>query len=137
MKPGGHINDNLGLTDCTWTSCIFTSPDWGVVGDPNDDPHKDYDDVDQFGPERIWMADPEVGTYTVFVEHWGTGLATSDGFAMIDVGGTIVTVNMTDLAPQHVWTVATIDWPSGVVTPSQTVFDCGASWSAGCTATLP
>src|SRR5687768_3351479 len=28
VKPGGRIND--ALTDCTWTTCIYSSPDWGV-----------------------------------------------------------------------------------------------------------
>lgn len=136
VKPGGQINDVA--TDCTWTSCVYASPDWGAVGDPADDPHKDYDDTDQFGPERIWLANPEPGTYTVLVEHWGTGLPESDGSVTIEVAGLpLVTVSMNDLAPQHVWTAATITWPSGVVTPSQDVFDCSAEWSGGCTATMP
>ena len=135
VKPGGSINDNA--TDCTWTSCVSASPDWGVLGDPVDDPHKDFDDVDQFGPERVWLANPEAGTYTVLVEHWGTGLPESDGSVTLDVGGQIVSVSMSDLAPQHVWTAARIAWPSGTITPTQDVFDCTASWAGGCTATLP
>lgn len=135
VKPSGRINDNA--TDCTWTSCVGHSPDWGAVGDPVDDPHKDYDNTGEYGPERIWMADPEVGTYTVLVEHWGAGQSGSSGYVTVDIDGTVTTVSMNGLAPQHVWTVATIEWPSGVVTPSQAVFDCSASWSSGCTAPLP
>ncbi len=135
VKPGGRINDSL--TDCTWTTCIWTSPDWGVAGDAADDPHKDFDDVDQFGPERIWLAGPETGTYTVLVEHWGTGSPDSDGTITLEVDGQVMTLPKENLPPQHVWTVATIDWPSAVVTPSDAVFDCTASWSGGCTAELP
>jgi hypothetical protein len=136
VKPGGQINDNA--TDCTWTSCVTASPDWGAAGDPADDPHKDYDDLDQYGPERIWLAFPEPGTYTIYVEHWGTGFPESDGTVTIGVvGQPLVTVSMMNLAPQHVWTVGTITWPSGIVTPSQDVYDCTATWDFGCPAILP
>ena len=83
------------------------------------------------------MADPEVGTYTVMVEHWGAGQPGSSGHVTVDVGGNVTTVDMNGLASHHVWTVATIVWPSGVVTPSQVTFDCSTSWSSGCTAQLP
>ncbi len=134
VKPGGRIND--AVTDCTWTTCITASPDWGVMGDPADDPHKDIDDEDAFGPENIWLAGPETGRYTVLVEHWGPGTP-SDGFVTLNVGGQVVTVAMQDLTSHFVWTVATIDWPGGTITPSQSVFDCTASWTGGCTAQLP
>lgn len=135
VKPGGRIND--ALTDCTWTTCIYSSPDWGTTGDSFDDPHKDIDDVDQLGPERIWLADPEAGTFTVMVEHWGAGSADTDGYVEIMVGTDVVTVPMENLPSHHVWTAATIDLPSGVVTTHQTVYDCSADWSAGCLAPLP
>ena len=74
----------------------------------------------------------------MLVEHWGTGTPDSDGTVTIDVTGQAsITLSMMDLAPQHVWTVATIAWPSGVITPSTSVFDCTAAWSGGCTAALP
>lgn len=136
IKQGGQINDNA--TDCTWTSCISGSPDWGVQSDDSDDPHKDVDDTDAYGPENIWLAKPETGTYTVMVEHWGTGTPQSDGQVMINLAGKPpVVVSMENLAPRHVWTVATIDWPAGVVTTSQDVYDCSGSWNSGCTADIP
>jgi uncharacterized protein YfaP (DUF2135 family) len=136
IKPGGHINDNA--TDCTWTSCIGSSPDWGVLGDPADNPHKDIDNTGAYGPENIWLAGPEPGTYTVMVEHWNSGGSPlSDGFVTLNVAGKVYTIAIQDLAPSHVWTAATIDWPSGTVTTSQTIYDCSANWSSGCKAVIP
>lgn len=135
VKPGGQINDNA--TDCTWTSCIYTSPDWGIMGDASDDPHKDIDDTDTHGPERIWQADPENGVFTVLVEHWGSGSDEADGHVKILAGGVETTVYMENLRSHHVWTVATIELPSGVVTTTDAVYDCSANWSAGCLTPLP
>jgi len=136
IKPGGHINDNA--TDCTWTSCIGSSPDWGVIGDATDNPHKDIDNTGAYGPENIWLAGPEAGTYTVMVEHWNAaGSPLSDGFVTLNVAGQSYTIAIQDLAPDHVWTAATIDWPSGVVTTSQAIHDCSANWSSGCRDVIP
>jgi uncharacterized protein YfaP (DUF2135 family) len=134
IKPGGHINDNA--TDCTWTSCIGTSPDWGVQGDPSDDPHKDVDNTGYYGPENIYLDKPENGTYTIMVEHWGGGGA-SDGQLIVNVQGTTLTIPHTGLVSEHVWVAATIDWPSKVVTPMQTDVDCTSNWSGGCQMTIP
>jgi len=136
IKPGGQINDDA--TDCTWTSCVHSSPDWGVIGNSADDPHKDVDWLYSYGPENIWLDRPEVGTYTVLVEHWSSsGSPDSDGRVIINLWGKLVTVDIQNLAPLHVWTAATIQWPEGVVTTSQTIHDCSANWSGGCRDPLP
>lgn len=135
IKPGGRINDNA--TDCTWTSCIGVSPDWGVEGDPSDDPHKDVDNTGAYGPENIWLAKPEPGIYTVMVEHWGVGDPSSSGQVTFNVAGEVVVARFENLAPQHVWTVGTIEWPSGKITTGSDVFDCSSNWSGGCLADIP
>lgn len=136
VKQGGRINDDA--TDCTWTSCIGTSLDWGVMGDTSDNPRKDVDNTGAYGPENIFYASPEDGTYTVMVEHWGSGAAESDGQLTINVlGRPPVIVDITDLAAQHVFTAATIDWPSKTVTPVGDEFDCGGNWASGCQAAIP
>lgn len=135
IKPGGRINQP---TDCTWTTCLGTGPDWGVTGDASDDPKKDVDDTGDFGPENIFLAKPETGTFHVMVEHWGSGAPTNDARLIINVKGKGATVlDRKDLVSQHVWRAATIAWPEGTVTPVATDFDCSASWSSGCTAQLP
>jgi hypothetical protein len=134
IKPGGQINNNL--SDCTWTSCINSSPDWGVPGDPTDDPKKDVDDLTGFGPESIYLPSLEMGNYTVMVEHWNTsGSITSDGQAIINLGGASYVIPVMDLAPMHVWTVGTIN--GNVFTPGGAIHDCSANWSLGCRDVLP
>ena len=135
IKPGGQINDNA--TDCTWTSCIGSSPDWGVVGDTTDNPHKDVDNTGAYGPENIYLSNPENGAYTVMVEHWNSGSSESKGQAILNVAGSLTIVPIINLAYMHVRTVATIAWPSGVVTPMNTDYDCSGNWSGGCKADIP
>ena len=136
IKEGGQIND--AATDCTWTSCIGVSPDWGTVGDTTDDPHKDVDNTGYFGPENIFYAMPEDGTYTVMVEHWGAGAADSDGQVTINVlDQPAVVIDITDLAAHHVFTAATIEWPSKTVTVMDGDHDCSANWSGGCLDMIP
>lgn len=137
IRPGGQINDQTNLTDCTWTTCIYSSPDWGVQGDSSDDPRKDVDDVGDYGPENIYLSGPEEGQYVVMVEHWGTGSPESDGMVIFNVSGKTLVVRHDDLVPQWVWTAGTIDWPAGLVTPSQQVYDCSEDWSGGCIADIP
>ncbi len=136
IKPGGRINDDE--TDCTWTSCVGQSPDWGVIGDPSDDPVKDVDDTGTHGPENIHLNRPEEGAFTVMVEHWGRGDPRSSGEVIVNVRGRGVTyIPISNLAPQHVRYAAEIEWPSGTVTPLTTVLDCTDDWSRGCQAAIP
>jgi len=136
IKAGGRINDNP--TDCTWTSCINASPDWGVVGDPADDPHKDVDNTGTFGPENIYLNRPEAAPYTVMVEHWGGGTPDADGSVTILLrGGPQLTIPITDLPSHFTRAIATIDWPTQTITPLSTVTDCTATWSGGCREPIP
>ena len=144
VRQGGRINDRTddGSTsnDCTWNTCIHASPDWGVLGSSADDPVKDIDDTGSFGPENIRLQQPEPITYTVIVEHWGNGSPDADGKVIINVeGGEVLTVPITDLVPRWVVTVATIDFPSGTITPVGDKYDCNAEWgfNGGCGAALP
>lgn len=135
IKPGGRINDDA--TDCTWTSCVDEQPDWGVLGDASDDPRKDVDDTGAFGPENIFLANPEPGLYTVMVEHWGSGSPEADGQVVFNVDRQTTVATVENLAPRSVWTVGTIAWPSGVVTLDGSIFDCSGNWSGGCLEDLP
>lgn len=144
VRAGGTINDRTddaaGSNDCTWTTCIGRSPDWGVVGEPGDDPVKDIDDTGSYGPENITLTDPEPIRYTVLVEHWGPGDPGADGEVIVNVGEAApVAVPITDLAPHWVAVVASIEFPAGTVTPIGGQYDCTAEWglNGGCGATLP
>ncbi len=135
IKPGGRINNNA--TDCTWTSCVGTSPDWGVQGDATDDPKKDVDDTGDYGPENIFLSKPENGLYHVMVEHWGNGSPESDGKLVLNVAGKVTVIDITNLPAKSVWKAATISWPGGQVTTSTEKYNCSANWSGGCQAVLP
>ncbi len=135
IKPGGKINDNA--TDCTWTSCVGGSPDWGVAGDATDNPRKDVDDTGPYGPENIFLSKPESGVYHVMVEHWGSGSPESDGRLVLNVAGKVTVIDIQNLPSRSVWKAATITWPGGQVTPSAEKYDCSGNWSSGCKATLP
>ncbi len=136
IREGGTIND--GTNDCTWTSCIGVPLDWGRAGDPSDDPVKDVDDVDTLGPENIVYPQPEVGRYTVMVEHWGGGQSGANGTVVLNVTGQRpVEIPIEGLDPQHVFTAATIDWPAGTITVVATTHDCTANWASGCLDKIP
>ena len=144
IRAGGRINDRTddGSTsnDCTWNTCIYSSPDWGVIESPDDDPTKDIDDTGSFGPENIALRQPESITYTVMVEHWGMGSPDADGVVTINVeDGEMLTVPITDLPPHWVVTVATIEFPSGTITLIGERYDCNDEWgvNGGCGAALP
>ena len=136
VEQGGRINN--AQTDCTWFTCVTTQPDWGVVGDASDNPVKDVDDTGNFGPENIFLSNPEAGTYSVFVEHWNSGGdPMADGSVVFNVAGETTVVEALDLAPFSVWFVGTIEWPSGEVVLDNRRLDCGPAWSNGCTLDLP
>jgi hypothetical protein len=136
VKEGGRINDPM--TDCTWNTCISSGVDWGVIGDASDDPRKDVDNTGNYGPENIFYPMPEEGTYTVMVEHWAAGMPDADGQVTINLlDRPPVVIPITDLAPHHVFTAATIEWPSKAVTVVGTDYDCNANWSGGCQDMIP
>jgi uncharacterized protein YfaP (DUF2135 family) len=134
IKPGGTINDNA--TDCTWTSCIGRAPDWGITGDMSDNPSKDVDNTGAYGPENIFLAKPETGKFSVLIEHWGSGQP-SAGRLILNVRGKVTILDVTNFIAHHVRTMATIDWPSGDVTPVNSDHDCTGNWSSGCRDKLP
>jgi hypothetical protein len=135
IRPNGTINDNA--SDCTWTSCIPTGPDWGVIGDATDNPMKDVDDVDTYGPENIILSSPENGVFTVMVEHWGPGSPDSDGYIILNVGGQTHVLDLIDFPPQFVRTAATIEYPGAIVRTSTALHDCTLNWSGGCRDPIP
>jgi hypothetical protein len=144
VRAGGTINDRTddgsGSNDCTWNTCIHDTPDWGVSGDPSDDPVKDIDDTGSYGPENITLTNPEPITYTVLVEHWGPGDPGADGEVIINVAeGDTVAVPVTDLPTEWVAVIAAIEFPAGTITPIGERYDCTAEWgfNGGCGATLP
>jgi hypothetical protein len=136
VAPGDRITD--AITDCTWNTCIAAGVDWGVIGDATDDPRKDVDNTGNYGPENTFYPRPEDGTYAVMVEHWAAGMPDADGQVTINLlDRPPVVIPITDLAPHHVFTAATIEWPSKAVTVVGTDYDCTANWLSGCQDMIP
>lgn len=112
LKPGGMFWD-LG-SDCHWRA---TSPDWGVPGDPADNPYLDVDDIDGFGPENINQVDPQTGDYKVVVHYYGFEGGTGDnGPTNVDIdihlnGSMTPTASFSTTITHHqTWEVAWIHW---------------------------
>ena len=135
LRAGGRIND--GINDCTWKSCIGDGLDWGVAKNTQDNPKKDVDNTKVYGPENIFLQAPPPGKYTVMVEHWGGGRPTASGNVTVNVRGKEkVIIPIDGLASKNVFTAATIEFPSGIVTPIATELDCSGTWNDGCKAPI-
>jgi hypothetical protein len=116
IKPGGSYRSE---GDCYYNNKI---PDWGQIGLPCDDPALDVDCINDCAVENIKLGKLESGTYTVKVHYY------SDH----DQGRTLATVTLWLLGEaklfqqrwvtdDQIWDVATVEWPSGTVTPLGTV----------------
>ncbi len=138
IREGAHINDMVG--DCTWFTCVSASPDWGVIGDPSDDPHKDVDWLSTFGPENIYLTRAAAGRYEVMVEYWGSGTTDSPSVT-INLGGRTVWMGAHTMNLYDVWDVGTIVFPGPTFIPVDTVVSCTAAWhgggSRGCAMPIP
>jgi len=120
---GGPDLDGDGLAD-GWFDIPFDTfwfnahPNWGSY-DPgiNDDPGLDRDDTDGAGPENLNLDIPENYVYRVGVHYWndhGYGIA----YASVGVyiyGQLIYSRGPIGLSDSDMWSVCTIEWPSGKV----------------------
>jgi uncharacterized protein YfaP (DUF2135 family) len=114
-----------GQYDCYFAN---TSPDWGIVGRPDDNPSLDIDDTNGAGPENINLDQPENtqalgGPYRVGIHYYRAdagafaGVNTfgfSDVTVRIYLGGVLtheVTRAMNDT--NDFWEVAGIIWTDG------------------------
>lgn len=118
---GGTFYSNPG--DCYYAD---KNPNWGSYSSPTDDPSLDIDDVDGFGPENINISTPQdAHVYHVLVHFYDThGAPATKVTIKIFLSGVeqyeaVQTLGGTGVA----WDVATIAWPSGTITPVNTLFN--------------
>ena len=111
IRPGGtywSIPD-----DCHWRNM---NPDWGVPGDPTDDPELDIDCITSCTLENIVLSRPVTGTYSVEVHYyWDHDLGPTTASVRVWVQG-VRHDFAASLVDDQVWSVCTIEWPSKVVT---------------------
>jgi hypothetical protein len=116
-KPDGWFDMPF---DCFWFNA---HPNWGSY-DPalNDDPGLDRDDTDGAGPENVNLDIPENVLYLVGVHYWndhgyGPAFATVRVYIYAELVFEAADVMLLD---SDMWTVCTVEWPSGEVTPVST-----------------
>lgn len=125
VRPGGNFYD-AGGGDCHWRNL---NPDWGVVGQTNDNPFLDIDDTDGRGPETINLESAPAGNYVVYVHYYGSLLPISTTASLeIYIAGTrVATPSRNNLRCDESWRVGEIQWngTSGTFSPSNTVTTAG------------
>ncbi len=110
LRPGGSFNNIPG--DCYY---LNMSPDWGVQGDPTDDPYLDYDDVDGYGPENLNFAKVASGTYKLIVYYYSDhGQGSTKVTVKVWLNGSLAyTSSPKTLSHHQRWDLMNITWNSG------------------------
>ncbi len=117
LAPGGEPRSDL---DCHYQNCLGGSLDWGVIGNRDDDPKLDLDDIPGVGPENINIKTPAPGTYTVFVHDYPyTTYEPSNAVTVkVHIGGALVFTDTRSVSGEDSDTYfCEISWPAGTVSP--------------------
>lgn len=118
MVPDGEAF--FSARDCYYAAGQ-QSPDWGVLGDPSDDPRLDRDALTGFGPEIIAYPNPANGRYRVmahyYSDHGSKNPATEVTLRVYQFGVLASETRKTLEKSGQQWVALTIDWPSGTITP--------------------
>lgn len=102
--------------DCHWKNM---EPDWGNVGDGDDDPSLDIDDTNGAGPENINLNLPELNMRYAIGVHYYSDRDMGRSLATVRVyinGLPVFESEPTDLQNTgYFWDVGRIEWPSNEV----------------------
>lgn len=107
IRPGGGL-----LFDAPGDVCFCnTNPDWGVAGQPQDNPFLDRDDLFGPGPENINLSVAENGQYRVVVHLFNdrsNGPVTAT--VQVAIRGMVVATVSRSLANNEYWTAGYVNW---------------------------
>ena len=106
--------------------CFFDNPapDWGVRGDPSDDPFLDKDDTNGRGPETINLSTSAAATYDVYVHYFADNrIGPSRATVEVHVAGQSVGSYNHLLRCNDMWRVGSFAWngTAGTFTPNTVV----------------
>lgn len=105
-----------GPGDCFWGN---PTPDFGQLNFDGDDPYLDRDDLAGFGPEIVTYPDPLPGIYRIIVDYandnGAANPATEATVRIYQFGVLVAELSRTINSDCTLWSVASVEWPSGDV----------------------
>ena len=116
------LRNTMALLNNTPDDCFYQNrtPDWGVVGDTNDDPALVRDALTGYGPEVFGYVNPVNGTYRVVVKFENELLSpmpSSTATVRVYLFGILKAEARKTLEHRGaIWEVVDVTWPSGDVT---------------------
>lgn len=117
LRGAGAIESR---SDCYYGNCVGVGLDWGVAGNPLDDPSLDLDDITAVGPENINIGSPASSTYTVIVRDYPGSVYARDNDVTVNiyVGGALVWSETRNINSEGCYEeFATVTIPGGAVSP--------------------
>jgi hypothetical protein len=108
IRPGGTFFD-------TPTDCCFCNPnpDWGVVGQANDNAFLDRDDIVGPGPENINLSVAETGQYQVVLHYYSDhGNGPTSATVEVRLRGNLIATETTMINGSERWIAGRINWNS-------------------------
>jgi hypothetical protein len=118
LRPRGEVGTD---DDCFYDNCVNGGLDWGELGEVNDDPSLDIDDIHGTGPENINIPIPEDGTFTVIVHDYQFSTPNyydaNEVTVNVYLGGQLAWTGSRSIRNEDTYTrFVKVSWPEGTIT---------------------